>query len=339
MKEWNWDKNKDLEPKLLTCGSGKKVWWICSKGHEWQTRINHRNEGQKCPICNLEKRSIPKREEDTLLFKYPQIAKEWNWNKNNGLKPSSITVGSHKKIWWQCEKEHEWEATISNRIRGTNCPYCSGRCAISETNDFKTIHPELMKEWNWKKNVGINPNEMTASSSKKVWWKCKKGHEWQATIGSRSTGTNCPYCTNQKVLPGYNDLLTVNPKLAKEWNWEKNKELTPNEVSLHSSKKVWWKCEKGHEWQAAIHSRSIGSKCPYCTNQKILPGYNDLMTINPNLAAQWNYSKNGILTPMMVGANSSKKVWWKCDKGHEWQAYVYSRNIGSGCPHCRKINR
>lgn len=334
MKEWNYEKNKDFDPKLLTCGSGKRVWWICSKGHEWQTRINHRSEGQKCPMCNLEKRSIPKREEDTLLFKYPQLANEWNWNKNNGLSPSNITIGSNKKIWWRCEKGHEWKASISNRVRGTNCPYCSGRYAISGTNDFATIHPELMREWNWEKNVGINPNEMKVNSGQKVWWKCSKGHEWQTTISSRSIGTNCPYCTNQKILPGYNDLLTINPKLAKEWNYEKNKDLLPTMVGSCSSKKVWWKCSKGHEWQTAISSRDSGTNCPYCTNSKLLSGYNDLETVKPDLAKEWNYEKNNGLLPSQILAGSAKKVWWKCSNNHEYESTIDTRNQGSGCPYC-----
>ena len=101
----------------------------------------------------------------------------------------------------------------------------------------------------------------------------------------------CPYCSDNKVLTGYNDLQTVNPALAKEWNYEKNNGLTPAEISPNSGKKVWWKCDKGHEWQATINSRNSGCKCPYCSGKLVIKGENDLQTVNPTLAKEWNYEK------------------------------------------------
>ena len=66
------------------------------------------------------------------------------------------------------------------------------------------------------------------------------------------------------MLKGYNDLETLNPTLAKEWNYEKNSGLKPEDVMPNSSKKVWWKCQNGHEWQATINNRSNGRGCPKC---------------------------------------------------------------------------
>ncbi|MBQ3109742.1 MAG: zinc-ribbon domain-containing protein [Clostridia bacterium] len=131
----------------------------------------------------------------------------------------------------------------------------------------------------------------------------------------------------------------MNSNLAEEWNYEKNNGLTPLDVLPNSNKKVWWKCGKGHEWQALIADRNNGRGCPYCTGKKVLKGYNDLQTVNPTLAKEWNYDKNGELTPMEVAPNSGKKVWWKCSKGHEWQAIIQNRNRGRGCPICAKEKR
>ena len=125
-----------------------------------------------------------------------------------------------------------------------------------------------------------------------------------------------------------------NAELMAEWNWERNKDITPSQLTLGSSKKVWWKCEKGHEWQAMIGNRNKGSGCPYCSGRYAVKGENDLQTINPTLAKEWNYEKNNGLTPVDVMPNSDKKVWWKCSKGHEWRATIGSRNTGSGCPVC-----
>lgn len=51
---------------------------------------------------------------------------EWNWAKNNelGLNPNLLTYGSAKKVWWICDKGHEWQARISSRVNGTGCPIC-----------------------------------------------------------------------------------------------------------------------------------------------------------------------------------------------------------------------
>ena len=106
------------------------------------------------------------------------------------------------------------------------------------------------------------------NSNIKVWWKCAKGHEWQATIAHRNNGTGCPICVGKKVLSGNNDLETLNPKLASEWNYEKNNELKPQDFTPNSNKKVWWKCSNGHEWQAVINNRNKGSGCPICYKEK-----------------------------------------------------------------------
>ena len=200
-------------------------------------------------------------------------------------------------------------------------------------------NPKLAKEWNYEKNGNLKPKHFAANSNKKVWWKCSNGHEWQATINSRNKGNGCPYCSGRFVIKGENDLQTVNPKLAKEWNYEKNNKLTPLDVLPNSSKKVWWKCNRGHEWQAKISDRNRGKGCPYCSGRYACKGENDLQTVNPTLAKEWNYEKNNGLTPADVMPNSDKKVWWKCSKGHEWQAIIANRHKGSGCPICKKNKR
>lgn len=136
-----------------------------------------------------------------------------------------------------------------------------------------------------------------------------------------------------------NSLLLSNPELSKEWNLEKNGDLKPEYLTSNSGKKVWWRCVKGHQWQATVDHRNNGRGCPYCSGKKVLNGFNDLQTFNPVLAKEWNYKKNNGLTPTDVTPNSNKKVWWKCQEGHEWQATVSNRNKRSGCPECAKQRR
>lgn len=274
--------------------------------------------------------------EQSLLTNYPELSKEWNYEKNGKLKPEFVSYGSSKKVWWKCEKGHEWQAVISSRITGVSCPYCAGQKVLKGYNDLETLYPNIAKEWNYEKNGNLKPDAITNKSNRKVWWKCKKGHEWQATVNIRTIKNhNCPYCTNQIVQTGYNDLFTMNPLLAKEWNYKKNGNIKPEQFFSNAHKKVWWKCEKGHEWQATIVSRNKGTGCPYCTNQKLLVGYNDLLTKNPELAKEWNYKKNGNIKPEQFFPNTYKKVWWTCPKGHDYEAYILDRNSkNSGCPIC-----
>ena len=124
----------------------------------------------------------------------------WNWEKNNAFKfdPQMLTVGSSKKVWWRCEKGHEWQAKIDPTNKGHGCPYCSGRYAIKGENDLQTVNPQLANEWDYEKNGILKPDEFTANSGQKVWWKCNKGHEWQAVIRSRNTGCGCPMCNSER---------------------------------------------------------------------------------------------------------------------------------------------
>ena len=156
-------------------------------------------------------------------------------------------------------------------------------------------------------------------------------------MSSRAGGAGCPYCAGKLVVPGENDLASANPRLAAEWNGERNGSLTPEQVTPYSNRRVWWRCPAGHEYQAAVSARaSSGSGCPYCAGRKVLPGFNDLATVEPRIAAEWARELNGALTPEQVTAGSHKKVWWRCAEGHVWRAIVYSRagKAKTGCPVC-----
>ncbi len=102
---------------------------------------------------------------------------------------------------------------------------------------------------------------------------------------------------------------------------------------------AYWKCKLGHPWKAQINSRKRGSGCPYCAGQKVWPGFNDLATWNPDLAAEWDYELNGELLPSQVTVHSSMSVYWKCPKGHQsYRMRIADRSAGKGCRQCRDEN-
>ena len=130
-------------------------------------------------------------------------------------------------------------------------------------------------------------------------------------------------------------LAENHPELAKEWHPTKNWELTPDDVTPGSNKKVWWKYELAddHELEANVVSRSMGAGCPVCRGLKVVNS-NCLATSNPDLAKEWHPTKNGELTHSDVTKCTSKKVWWKCDAAddYEWETSIVHRSNGLGCP-------
>jgi len=148
---------------------------------------------------------------------------QWDKEKNGDLTVRDVSHGSHKKIWWQCEFGHSWQAPVFSRTGSkSGCPYCAGKKVISSEKNFAVDHPDLLKEWHPTKNAGVNPNELTSGTHRKVWWQCAKGHEWLAQVKSRVEGTGCPYCSNRKIIPGENDLAATHPDLAEQWDLVKN---------------------------------------------------------------------------------------------------------------------
>lgn len=262
---------------------------------------------------------------------------QWHPDRNSGLTPGQVTAGSHKKVWWRCKMGHEWQAEVRSRYLGTGCPYCAGKKAVPGESDLVTRKPELAAQWNPTKNGAITPDQVTPGSHKKVWWVCPKGHQWQALVMARSAGEGCPVCAGKAVIPGEGDLATLFPKLASQWDWEKNGALTPDTLSPYSNRKVWWNCEKGHSYQAAVAARTHrGRGCPYCAGKRVLAGFNDLATRYPQIAAQWHPDLNQGLTPDRVTAGSRREVWWRCPEGHVWKARIHSRTGKQkcGCPVC-----
>ncbi len=185
----------------------------------------------------------------------------------------------------------------------------------------------------------LSPKDIKPFSNKKIWWRCEKGHEYQAMVNARTgRGNGCPYCSGHKVLPGFNDLATLKPNLIKEWDYNKNTDITPSQITTGSDKKVWWVCKKGHEYQTAIYHRT-GNKptaCPICANRKLLKGYNDFKTLYPDISKEWHPTLNGEFKPEDIICRASKNVWWKCSKcGYEYQKKVVQKVLYHKCPKCK----
>lgn len=257
-----------------------------------------------------------------------ELIKEWDYSKNIGLDPTLLTHGSHKKVWWKCKNNHEYQSVICDVfIRNSSCPYCIN-------NPLAVTHPHVAKEWDYSKNI-LTPNDVVAGSGKKYWFVCHKKHSWTSSLCDRvRRNGGCPYCSNKKVCKD-NCLTVTHPNISKEWDYVKNK-LTPNDVVAGSDKKYWWICNNGHSWEAILNNRTSGGcNCPYCSNKKLCND-NSLSIKFPNISKEWDYSKNKLL-PIDVNAKSVKKYWFKCIKNHSWIASLRKRTVhNTGCPHCNE---
>lgn len=108
-KEWYSNKNNNT-PNDVNWSCNDKKWWICQNGHEYQYCV-----GQKI----LEKFN-------DLTTTNPGLLEEWDYNKNT-IKPTEISEGSHKKVWWVCKScNHKWNTSINSRsLKNKGCPRCN----------------------------------------------------------------------------------------------------------------------------------------------------------------------------------------------------------------------
>jgi len=329
--QWDYIKNEGLRPENVSRSSHKHVWWLCEREHSWFASINNREKGKGCPYCNGR---LPILGETDLITKRPELAKEWDYKKNGALKPEDVTEFSNKKVWWLCKEGHSWEAKISDRSYGNDCPYCIGKKAVINKTDLKTMYPGVAAEWDYSKNGQLKPEDFKPSSNKRVWWICGEGHSWSTAISHRTNGTRCPYCNGRLPILGVTDFKSKHPKLADEWDYLKNGGLLPENFTECSGKKVWWLCSEGHNWESTIYKRVYGASCPFCSGNKAIAGKTDLLTKHPKIAAEWDPIKNGELKPKDVTPHSNLKAWWVCKRGHSWFAVISSRTKGSSCPYC-----
>jgi len=332
--EWDRDKNMGLRPEQFTAGADVKVWWKCGVcGYSWEARIYTRKK-HGCPCCagNILVPGV-----NDLLTVNPAVAAQWHPTKNKGLTTDRIAANRNKKAWWICGEGHSWEAVISSRNRGNGCPYCGSRAVWAGYNDLAALRPDIATQFYHPRNRGLEPHQVTVYSHRKVWWKCSCGHLWKATVANRSNGHDCPLCANKIIIVGKNDLKTLRPDIAKQWDDMKNGSLTPEQVTIGSNRKVWWICGRSHSFEAPVVARVHGRSCPYCSGRRPIVGETDFATVHPELLGEWDRERNDKYKPQDITAASHKRLWWRCAEGHRWKAPAYSRHAGSGCTVCAKL--
>ena len=308
----------------------------CKEGHKWNSsrKVLEDNNGVQCPYCSG-KKVIPGVNDSATLHSF--LSSQWDVENNGGIIPNNLKDGSHKNAYWICSSGHSFIRSIRDNIKKNgSCPYCTGFYAIPGETDVATVCPRILNYW----DDSINDDELKTllpQSNKRVNLRCPKYHDhvWNVSIQTFVVkNISCPFCSNKKVLKGFNDIATTNPELAKMWGDNK---IKPTEVTHGSGETIEWICSKGHKWKAKINNvYSRGSRCPFCSNNRVLRGFNDFFTVAPqNILEEWDYDKNDVL-PTEIVAKSCKKIYWKCENGHpihRWIALPKDRIYGIG--NCR----
>lgn len=271
-KEWDYQKN-DTTPDKCAPHSNKKVFWICEKGHSWENSPDKRARGAGCPTCAGRKVLVGFND---LCTTHPELAKDWNYEKNDSVLPTQVTRITTKTVWWKCHDcGHEWNTRIRDRaLDGSGCTKCAaikrGKARHQSELQKKVglTDPLLLKEWDYERNEK-GPEEYTRGSNESVSWGCSKcGFHYYAKIANKTyLKRGCPACANLVVVPGQNDLATTHPEIAKEWDYEKNGDLKPQDVVYGTRRSVYWLCPMGHSYKTGILHRTAKDKatrCPVC---------------------------------------------------------------------------
>lgn len=204
---------------------------------------------------------------------------------------------------------------------------------VTSTNNLAVAFPNIAKEWDQEKN-SLTPSDVAPASNKKYWFRCEESHSYSGTVVNRTYGGNgCPYCSGNKAS-STNNLLVRFPEISKEWDSAKNGAITPKDVLHGSQKKYWFLCGRGHSYYVRLNDRTSGKGCHFCSGRKVC-GDNSLEARFPDVAKEWDFNKNGKITPRDVLPKSNKKYWFKCEKDHSYLVQLNSRTtMGSGCPNC-----
>lgn len=352
------ENNKDLDNAITTLFDYIDEYIINIEKPNVDWKRDYKN------INNLIEYSI----KEKSITNYPLLLKQWHNTKNGKLTPDRVYANSNNPCYWVCDvcgygSDEDWFVSPNSRIESNEkingCPVCSNKILKIGINDFETFcknnpkYSYLLSEWDYEENNknGFEINKIKFNdSSKNIHWKCNKcGSKWISKLNKRTVqNRSCNVCLNKTIVKGVNDIATTHPQIAKEWDINKNlKELgkTKYDTTHGYNKLVWWICPNGHSYQASPNDR-CGKKhtgCPYCSNKKLLKGFNDFETFchnNPefsHLLSEWDYKKNSFKIDELV-YGSDKVIAWRCSKcEHIWSTPLRRRTKGKyGCEKCAR---
>lgn len=330
-KEWDYEKNGNLNPNEVTYGSGKKVWWLCDKNHSYAATVSNRSLGKGCPYCAGQKVSP----EMSLAKTNEQLASEWHPTLNGSLTPTDFLPHSHKKIWWKCPNfaEHEWQATIASRSKGSGCPHCNNQTSLPELRIFcelKHYYPATenrLKVHGKEADIFIPSLNLAIEYDGSYYHSNKEKEDAKKGKHFAQKGTKLIRVRAKPLeVTSANDVSVPERELTK---------LDLNTVILKVIEVV---PSAEAKLKPYTELENFAADDEYLRYVSYLPNpfpENSLEHLRPELVREWDEVRNAPLTPRNFTVGSNKLVWWKCPKNseHNYEATIASRNR-RGCPYC-----
>ena len=338
-KEWHPTKNKTKPNEHYSGETSHKYWWICNKGHEWETPISYRTGKRNtgCPYCAGQKVG----KDNNLEAKFPSIAEEWHPTKNGTVKASGVMPGTDKKYWWLCKKGHEYKAQPGQRTGKdkTGCPHCTNQTSTQEMRimaelDFLDI--KILSRYKIKKvefDVYLPEFNIAIEYDGSYWHRDKETKDKAKSLFAQN-----------------NHIKLIRLREAPLEKIEESDICTKDNVRLFKSdlNELMKEIEAYAEELKPKISRYIILK--EFANEELFNKYlsyapsplpeKSLELLFPKVSIEWNYERNFPLTPKNFTKGSGYKAWWKCSKGHEWKTSINHRTSEkpTGCVKCYREN-
>lgn len=335
MKEFSPD-NK-INPYEYLPGSAEEAIWICKKDprHTWNATFYLRARGDgNCPYCH---QVILNENLNSFAAVYPQYKDIYS--KKNKKPVNKIFFNTRYKFKWTCPTCHgDYPASISEIVNSKKkCPFCHEGRILPGFNSFAALFPNIANMLSPKNN--FDADCCSPYSKVHALWACSTcGGEYPADIVEMVEGKcECPFCTNKRVLPGFNSLDITHPEISNLWSNNNNRNT--NTIMAQISEPYKWICKVcNNEYIAPVNKMVNGeSTCPFCINKKVLPGFNSLDVTHPEIAKLW--SNNNERTINTVMAESKYNTLWTCpDCCSDYTASPHEMIQGTAkCSYCEKL--
>lgn len=367
--EWG-EKNPASPEETVYVYREKMHWDGSSCGHSWEAIMANRvKKGQGCPECKVSKIVASRKATmdarlGTLADVHPEVEARWHPEKNLPLSPEDLLSNDKGKHWWLCPCGNEWEGAISGRVRREptepfTCPPCSYRRggdrnaanALERNGSLESTHGELFLELHGERNLselGILGEQLHRHSQVKVHWRCPEcGSSYMESPARRvSIGAGCSAraCIDARIgraarlrsVEKFGSLLEERPFLCEEWDTELNT-LSPEEVSVNSQARAWWRCRTcDYSWATAVRNRAVKEhECPRCRGMIVTSGVDDFATKHPELVHRFLSFQGGEEMPLSeVKFRSHRLARWACARGHVSVKSFSEMSANAGCRSC-----
>lgn len=345
---WHPTKNGDTAPEHVVPGTHFVAWWTCSNGHEWQRRVDGQVANNSCPLCERGDTS------GSLADLYPDVAAMWFSKLNRSASPTTVRPTSTYKAHWRCPAcHHAWVRTVVDQVRVGRCEQCRyGTARVfhrpKQGNSLADRDHSVAALWDTTGNGGVGADSVSIMSGLSAWWKCPDGHMWERSVKDQCVLGVCPECDPGRLElveeakragvtapPVGKSLAETDPDVAAWWCSELNGALKATMVNARLSRSVWWECPRGHRWSASVLKQARnGCACRECYSE--LAREASVAVQAPSVAEWWDAGLNAVrgMDVESVPASSKRTAWWRCERGHLFDAPVSDMVARPVCPVC-----